>query len=699
MKVGTFLEILAISDESPFRSTIGGKGVGLSQRKSSVSVSKFKKQSHVVRDPFPITADFNAEDYATLVAHPSPFWKFTEPFLRFVRLSRHYTLDEDNYPWFVDRNGEDMDLFAFIHIPDPTKVRVVERNELRKKRQAATKAWGSSHPPKKLKSEYGAPNVAADAGKSPSDLGDLLAKSMLIVESGVEVAATLPFVTSSVSAKPECDIGVPTALERFLISSDSSHHSSNAYEPEVASVSSTAVPEPGTKVVTPVHASMFQDSNPIGTMRPNVAGPSHALEKELSVGSREVNSENLQEVYVSRWNYEELFIKFSVGTAQQACLSAKVRMQTEFCLSERGRFESELEKQIDLLKTKDKEVEDLKAQLFLKEAEAAEAIRLHAEASNFEAMERSLWDELSILNERNAILEKERNALDGKATDLEASVTGKEREITTLNAQLTAIKSQNNNFVDQVRSFALSLFFFFYIFLSACFRLVSDGSALEEKFYPRLFTTISGCRWLLTHGMELAVTKCLHSFEYLSAFGAAIRKAIEKGMQDGLAVGITHCAEGRTLADVAGYNPSTEANIDTLMNILRLEDTLAERLGCIGSQPHVDPLMFPVHHHPDKVVVGATSLSFSLDVSNARVWKIKENIMSEGSAPRDVFIPLFEPFSSEVLTGTGGTSKTVPAIVTTTLSTTLAFASIIAPITVDDYGVVGMDGQASVDGM
>nr|GEY10065.1 hypothetical protein [Tanacetum cinerariifolium] len=30
---------------------------------------------------------------------------------------------------------------------------------------------------------------------------------------------------------------------------------------------------------------------------------------------------------------------------------------------------------------------------------------------------------------------------------------------------------------------------------------------LEEKFYPHLLTTIFGRRWLLTHGMELAVTK------------------------------------------------------------------------------------------------------------------------------------------------------------------------------------------------
>ncbi|GKC49379.1 hypothetical protein Tco_1072124 [Tanacetum coccineum] len=49
---------------------------------------------HVTRDPDPVAANFNAQDYATLVAHPSPFWKFPEAFLCLVGLNRHYTLDE-----------------------------------------------------------------------------------------------------------------------------------------------------------------------------------------------------------------------------------------------------------------------------------------------------------------------------------------------------------------------------------------------------------------------------------------------------------------------------------------------------------------------------------------------------------------------------------------------------------------------------
>ncbi|GKC97265.1 hypothetical protein Tco_1167540, partial [Tanacetum coccineum] len=114
---------------------------------------------------------------------------------------------------------------------------------------------------------------------------------------------------------------------------------------------------------------------------------------------------------------------------------------------------------------------------------------------------------------------------------------------------------------------------------------------------------ISGRRWLLTHGLELAIARCLNSTEYLSSLGAAIGKAVEKGMHEGLSTKIIHDAAGRVLTDVAAYNLSAkadylsalqrlqsvnfslitelksnkEASIDTIINLLRLEDSLAER--------------------------------------------------------------------------------------------------------------------------
>ncbi|GJZ19561.1 hypothetical protein Tco_0556151 [Tanacetum coccineum] len=210
---------------------------------------------------------------------------------------------------------------------------------------------------------------------------------------------------------------------------------------------------------------------------------------------------------------------------------------------------------------------------------------------------------------------------------------------------------------------------------------------LDERFNPYLLTTIAGRRWLLTHSIKMAIAKYLHSPEYLSALGAAISRAIEKGMQDGLAAGITHGQEGRVFSDVAAFNPCTEsnyisslkelqdanfsllaelksnkdANIETLMNILRLED------------PVKDQLMVPIHHSLDQTIVGATSLS----------------------ALRDMFVSIVEPLSSVTLEGTEGTSGTVPET-TTSLSVTFAPVSSILPISIDDYEIAHADDQGNV---
>nr|GEZ13973.1 transposase (putative), gypsy type [Tanacetum cinerariifolium] len=204
---------------------------------------------------------------------------------------------------------------------------------------------------------------------------------------------------------------------------------------------------------------------------------------------------------------------------------------------------------------------------------------------------------------------------------------------------------------------------------------------IEDRFYPHLLTTISRRRWLLTYGMELAIVKCLNSPEYLSALGTTISKAIEKGMQDGLAVGITHGKEGWVLTNVATYNPFAEmdyvfalqqlqgvnfpllaelksnkdASVEPLMNILRLEEHLAKRLGLNESQPHADQLMPPV----------------------VPTWCLRS---------------LAEPFSTAALTGTKGTFDTAPGT-TTSLSTTFVSASFILPISMDNYDVVRLDDQ------
>ncbi|GJV83333.1 hypothetical protein Tco_1523231 [Tanacetum coccineum] len=142
-------------------------------------------------------------------------------------------------------------------------------------------------------------------------------------------------------------------------------------------------------------------------------------------------------------------------------------------------------------------------------------------------------------------LENEKDSLDGKFIKLQSSVSAKDLELKDLNVAVSSLRSQKDDLVDQVAKLDADL--------------LEMDLLLEEKFYPHLLTTISGRRWLLTHGLKLALVKWLNSQEYLSALGATISRAIEKGMQDELSAGIVHGKEGRSLADVAAYNPAAKA--------------------------------------------------------------------------------------------------------------------------------------------
>ncbi|GJW55688.1 hypothetical protein Tco_0099773 [Tanacetum coccineum] len=711
----------------------------------------------VSRDHVPKSSEFNAEHYATLVAYPASFHKYPEPFLCLVGLK--------------------MDLFSFIRTADPTNVRIGERQRAedepklldttigrggngnqaeqgdsasggdavgiqlvnvaaetidedvapvqprrqRKRKTVVVDDGEPSHPAKRLRDDHGTPGGPTVGGKSRSAVQRLLVGAVQNVEIRDETIPTLPFVTSSVSATWELEDGDHTEslVGTNLREVDSFARPFVLLMTVATTVTSTVDPTTTVKEKI-VGSSIFcGGSSSAGGADHTVGGFSDLTGSDFIVGGiRNVISldTDLQKVYVPQWSvtngsrlddgraclkmvdefsppkffalicgmeHDQLFTKFNVGAARQMSLSAEAR---------------------------DEEVESLKAQLLVNEAEAAEAIRLRAEASKFKVVEKSLQDEAQVLKERNTTLEKEKSELEVKVADLAASVKVREQEVADLDAIVTSVKSQNDNLVDRV--------------------CVFTPVHIKLKFYPHLLTTISGRRWLLTHGMELAIAKCLNSTEYLSTLGAAIGKAVEKGMQDGLSVGITHGAEGRNLTDVAAYNPSAEANyisalqrlqsvnfsliaelrsnkdasIETIMSLLRLEDTLAEKLGLTESQPHVNQLMVPIHHSPDQTVVGATALSFSLDVSYARVRKIRENIANHRSALRDVFIPLAEPLFTVALKGTEGTSGITPDT-TTALSVTLVSASAIPPISTDDYEVVpadsqkgtGADGEALVD--
>ncbi|GJZ40931.1 hypothetical protein Tco_0587817, partial [Tanacetum coccineum] len=307
----------------------------------------------------------------------------------------------------------------------------------RKRKTIVDDAGKPSHPAKKLRDGHGTPGGPSVGGKSRSAIQRLLAGAVLNAEVRGEIVPTLPFVTSSVSATPEREegdhidslagsnlrtIGAP---QRFVISSDSSHHSgTNVAETEVDSLIRSSAPAmiTATTVTTTAGAatvvketvtkpSLFATaSSSAGGTEPTSGGFSDLTGSDLLVGDIHtvVDPESdLQKVYVPQWNvtnrsllddsrvcremvdefappkffasvrrmeHGQLFVEFNVGAAGQMTLGAEVRMRAEYNIKDKRRLKSVVEERDILLKAMDKEIESLKAQLLVKEAEAAEAV-------------------------------------------------------------------------------------------------------------------------------------------------------------------------------------------------------------------------------------------------------------------------------------------------------------------------------------
>ncbi|GKD56606.1 putative gypsy type transposase, partial [Tanacetum coccineum] len=438
-------------------------------------------------------------------------------------------------------------------------------------------AGGPSQPAKKLRSDHGIPSGPTVRGKSQSTIHRLLAGAVLNAEVRGDPIPTLPFVTSSVSTTPKREEEGPvdslvganlctiTAPQRFVIS-DSSHHSgTNIAEAEVDSVVRTSVPimTAATTVVTPgdvagvekVTGPSIFSSGSVFTGGSNLAvgGFTDLSGNDLLVGGiRSVIDPNfdVQKTYVPRWSvtngsllddgricremvdefaplkfftsihgmeHGQLFSEFNVGAARQMSLSAEVRMRDEYNIKEKRKLKSVVEEKDMLLKSKDAEIESLKAQLLIKEAEAAEAIRLRAEAAKFESVEVSLHGEIQSLRDGNASLEREKGELSVRVSELAAFVKVREQEVADLDAQVAASKLKSDNLTVRVHDLEVSSAGLqekvaaykdivgriekfqderMAVMNEKFDKLDTDFTEtclhLEKKFYPHLLTTIAG---------------------------------------------------------------------------------------------------------------------------------------------------------------------------------------------------------------
>ncbi|GJS59812.1 hypothetical protein Tco_0654596 [Tanacetum coccineum] len=394
--------------------------------------------------------------------------------------------------------------------------------------------------------------------------------------------------------------------------------------------------------------------------------------------------------------HEQLFAEFNVSVTLNLSLNSKVRMRAEYNILEKRKWRSLAEEKDSLLGAKDKEIEELRSQLLKAKEESVEVAQLRARVSSLEAIEGSLRGEVASAKEHNGLLEQDCGSLKLKVHELETSSTDLREKLEMYEGNMKRLEEFQDNLM---RPLETRLAEIDADFTRCCMRF-------QESFHLHLLNVVAGRRWLLTHRMKLLMAKCLNSTEYMEALGNAFGRAIEIGMQEGLAAGIKHGQAGKCLTGLEAYIPSAEvdfnsdvrdlrglnfpllqelsnkkdANTWDVMDLLRLDDAVVEALGMTDLQPDVNQLMVPVHHKQDRVVIGSQALSVALDICRGRVEKMERNLVERLPFLKDVFVSLDHPLSIEALIEP-------PVVVPTTnaLSTVVIVPYSGPSVSVEDY--------------
>ncbi|GJW03538.1 hypothetical protein Tco_1562394 [Tanacetum coccineum] len=174
--------------------------------------------------------------------------------------------------------------------------------------------------------------------------------------------------------------------------------------------------------------------------------------------------------------------------------------------------------------------------------------------------------------------------------------------------------------------------------------------------------------------------KCLKSPEYQGILGHALGRAVDYGMQEGLAAGHEHGVVGTSLSAVMAYNPETtegdyldavraleeadfplvrllkskkDSGMDEVLDCFLLDGPLANLPEAAYLQPCLEQLSVPIYHADVNAVVGETSLSFAL----LNVHNRAEGARKHAAALRRLMVDIVShPLSSQNLLGEASTS-------------------------------------------
>nr|GEW76551.1 transposase (putative), gypsy type [Tanacetum cinerariifolium] len=536
-------------------------------------------RSNAPKDGMPAVGTYSVKAVRALDTHRTPIQKQPEMLLCLVRLSRKYYLGDEVYPTFLHDNDRDMDLFSLIRAPNPTKVKVESRpraphevsiltltaNRVIEMDDPATASESSGVPPtiERFPLDFFLEAGASDQGTAASEV--LLSGEVPAVAtpkpSQVRVAATDPpaATKSRKRSRDETDANAPPkSLRRDHADprpSGSSYGGKSFAAIQLGLASIASLPED-----MPAGVS---DPDPLCFVDPSVRPPADVAQSSPGVvAAKDPESENasspievVQDLvdhvappgYFSELRHirnEDFLGQYNVNLARQVALGSQLRL----------RFEQEaklLRKSVAQVARRDKRID-----------------ARELEIKNLEALLETEADMKRVAEDKSCFAKR--------------AASGEEK----LKAAFEEFKRYEDERVER-RCAELDA------------RLDALSIDFDEELYPHMLTAIVSRRWVVGHGLRLAMMKCAESLEMRQAFTNVVSAGVAKGMSKGFKHGVEHGQAQLTIESIEAYDPEAEAKfVATLQSLKDVKYPLLDQLEGLKDAP-IDVIMAALYLESD----------------------------------------------------------------------------------------------------
>nr|GEW28531.1 hypothetical protein [Tanacetum cinerariifolium] len=269
---------------------------------------------------------------------------------------------------------------------------------------------------------------------------------------------------------------------------------------------------------------------------------------------------------------EEFLRQYNINLARQVTIGSQLRL----------RFEQEaklLRKSVAQVARRDQRIQARELEIKNLEARLETEVEIKKAAEDKSA---GLIKELEDLRARFSYLQMGNEHLSQQVATLQEQVSGEEK----LKAAFEEFKRYEDEWVEQ-RCAELDA------------RLDALSVDFDEELYPYMLTAIAGRRWVIGHGLRLAMMKCAESLEMRQAYADVVSAGVAKGMSEGLKHGVEHGQAQLKVESIEAYDPEAEAKfVAALQSLKDLKYPLLDQLEGLKDAP-MDVIMAALYLESD----------------------------------------------------------------------------------------------------